>query len=559
MKIAIYSRKSIFTGKGESIENQIKLCKEYCDIHYKNENLEYIIYEDEGFSGKNIKRPQFQNLLNDVKSKQINILICYRLDRISRNVADFSSILELLEKYNVDFISINERFDTSTPTGRAMVYISSVFAQLERETIAERVKDNMIQLAKMGKWSGGQLPLGYTSEKVHYMNEEMKEKTFIKLVPVDNELDTIQFIYNNFLTKGSILNVTKELNSHGYKTKTGINFEITGVKRILRSALYVKSSEFVHEYLKSKKYNVFGEANGNGYLGYNKRTDKDNIIIAVSNHKGVISSTDWLSVQKKLDANIERSKETSNRNGTGCNDTLFSGLLKCGKCGSNMVIKYNGKNKDGISYIYYTCSNKEKKYLTNRCDIPNLRSDLVDPIIVNNIKIYNKDILIKEYKNKLSELLENSDKQIINDLKSQINDNEKQARNLVTELSKTESEDVKVLYRAQIDEIIKEINKLKSIISSSEETQLQLKDTIMNIKHLIQSFIDFNNYFDNTIDINIKRTLLRNIVEKVTYDADKKDFNVKFFRIDSMQLDSASEPLDCNLYPSKRRRNCRFT
>ncbi|MBY6988652.1 hypothetical protein HYH98_19350, partial [Clostridium botulinum] len=170
--------------------------------------------------------------------------------------------------------------------------------------------------------------------------------------------------------------------------------------------------------------------------------------------------------------------------------------------------KYNGKNKDGISYIYYTCSNKEKKYLTNRCDIPNLRSDLVDPIIVNNIKIYNKDILIKEYKNKLSELLENSDKQIINDLKSQINDKEKQARNLVTELSKTESEDVKVLYRAQIDEIIKEINKLKSIISSSEETQLQLKDTIMNIKHLIQSFIDFNNYFDNAIDINIKRTLL---------------------------------------------------
>ena len=161
IKIAIYSRKSVFTGKGESIENQIELCKNYCNTYVNSgSNLEYIIYEDEGFSGKNTNRPEFQHMIDDIKKNKIDTLICYRLDRISRNVADFSSTLELLQKYNVNFISIKERFDTSTPLGRAMIYIASVFAQLERETIAERVRDNMIQLAKSGRWLGGNIPYG---------------------------------------------------------------------------------------------------------------------------------------------------------------------------------------------------------------------------------------------------------------------------------------------------------------------------------------------------------------------------------------------------------------
>ncbi|SHK88711.1 Resolvase, N terminal domain [Clostridium cavendishii DSM 21758] len=151
MIAAIYSRKSVFTGKGESIENQIELCKEYTTKHFDEKAPKFLIYEDEGFSGGNTNRPKFQELLKDVKANKVDILICYRLDRISRNVADFSITLELLQKHNVAFVSIKEQFDTTTPMGRAMVYISSVFAQLERETIAERVRDNMLQLAKTGR------------------------------------------------------------------------------------------------------------------------------------------------------------------------------------------------------------------------------------------------------------------------------------------------------------------------------------------------------------------------------------------------------------------------
>ena len=133
MKIAaIYSRKSKITGIGESIINQIELCKQECR-HLGIE--EFRIYEDEGFSGKNIKRPEFQKMLMDAKEKQFQVLICYRLDRISRNISDFSTLINQLDSLNISFISVNEQFDTSTPMGRAMMYIASVFAQLERETI----------------------------------------------------------------------------------------------------------------------------------------------------------------------------------------------------------------------------------------------------------------------------------------------------------------------------------------------------------------------------------------------------------------------------------------
>ena len=157
MKVAIYSRKSKFTGKGDSVENQIEMCKEYIRTHF--EDAEVVIYEDEGFSGGTIDRPEFKHMLLDAKKKKFNVLMCYRLDRVSRNVADFSTLLDDLSLYDIAFVSIREQFDTSTPMGRAMLYIASVFAQLERETIAERIRDNMLQLAKTGRWLGGITPI----------------------------------------------------------------------------------------------------------------------------------------------------------------------------------------------------------------------------------------------------------------------------------------------------------------------------------------------------------------------------------------------------------------
>ena len=208
MKVAIYSRKSKFTGKGESIENQVQMCKDYLfNQNRNNESFEFLIYEDEGFSGGNTNRPEFQRLMNDVALKKFDILICYRLDRISRNVADFSSTLETLQRYDVDFVSIREQFDTSSPMGRAMIYIASVFAQLERETIAERVRDNMLELAKSGRWLGGTPPLGYKSKPATYFDENMTERSMVRLSSDDEELKIVKLIFDKYLELKSLSSV----------------------------------------------------------------------------------------------------------------------------------------------------------------------------------------------------------------------------------------------------------------------------------------------------------------------------------------------------------------
>ena len=166
-KYAIYSRKSKFTGKGESIENQIELCRQHIKLHHENVTEEDIlIFEDEGFSGGNVNRPQFQAMMKQIRANQIQAVVCYRLDRISRNVGDFAKLKDEFDYYNVEFTSIRDDFDTTSPSGRAMMMMVSVFAQLERETTAERIRDNMHELAKSGRWLGGTTPTGYKSTQI---------------------------------------------------------------------------------------------------------------------------------------------------------------------------------------------------------------------------------------------------------------------------------------------------------------------------------------------------------------------------------------------------------
>ena len=143
------------------------LSREYIRTHYGEAAAEHaVVFEDEGFSGGNLNRPDFKKMMTAAKDRKFKAIVVYRLDRISRNISDFSSLIEELARLDISLVSIKEQFDTSTPMGRAMMYIASVFSQLERETIAERIRDNMHELAKTGRWLGGTTPTGYASEAV---------------------------------------------------------------------------------------------------------------------------------------------------------------------------------------------------------------------------------------------------------------------------------------------------------------------------------------------------------------------------------------------------------
>lgn len=166
-RIGIYGRKSVFSDKSESIEHQFTLGKEYAYANY--DNPEIIYYKDEGESGSYLERPDFQILLNDVINDNLDIVICYKLDRISRDVADFGAVYKLFMAHNTEIIPLRDNIvinENMSPIEKAMMYINTVFSQVERENTIIRVTDNMIELAKDGYWTGGRAPLGFSSKEI---------------------------------------------------------------------------------------------------------------------------------------------------------------------------------------------------------------------------------------------------------------------------------------------------------------------------------------------------------------------------------------------------------
>lgn len=534
MKAAIYSRKSVFTGKGESVENQVQMCKEHAAKHL--DITEFTIYEDEGFSGGNTNRPKFQELVQDIKKKKFDVLICYRLDRISRNVADFSSTLELLQDYNISFVSIKEQFDTSTPIGKAMVYIASVFAQLERETIAERIRDNMMELAKTGRWLGGQTPLGFESQQMTYLDSEFKERSMSKLIPVQDELDKIQLLFDKYLETKSIHKVLKLLLSNNIKGKNGGDFNSMSVNDILRNPVYVQSNEDVSEYLTEKGMLVCGTPNSNGILTYNKTSSKwkqrdmSKWIASVSKHKGVISANNWLEVQRNLDKN---SKKENPRQGTS-RKSLLSGILKCAKCGAPMRISYGRPRKDtGDRIYYYMCTMKAHSGKT-RCDNPNVRGDKLERVVIDHIKNLNTNVVMKElekYKEESSSIQTSS---IINNLKKDIEEKKDHMNSLLNQLAKIDSTSVASEFIiSKIDEIGKEIKELEVKLTNNQTEKEKTSTNISNTALILDTLKEFNLFFNNVETLNNdesvimkKRYLLETLIDRITWDGETSDISV---------------------------------
>ena len=394
-KIAIYSRKSKFTGKGESIGNQIELCKDYIRNMFGERYVELCeVFEDEGFSGGNLKRPAFQRMMADVRKRKFKAIVVYRLDRISRNISDFTGLIDELTKLDVSFVSIREQFDTSTPMGRAMMFIISVFSQLERETIAERIRDNMHELAKTGRWLGGTAPLGYRSKPVSKITIDGKERKSFCLEPVPEEIDIPKLIYDLYTQSDSLTAVEAELLRRRIKTKLGKNFSRFAIKAILQNPVYMVADEDAYDFFLERKAEVcFPKSAFDGSCGimaYN-RTDQEKgramillpieeWIIALGKHPGIVPSKQWITVQQSL----ERNKSKGYRKPRN-NEALLTGMIYC-SCGERMYPKLTERRTGSGELIYtYVCKMKERSKRT-RCNKRNANGNILDAAIIEQLK-----------------------------------------------------------------------------------------------------------------------------------------------------------------------------
>lgn len=532
-KIAIYSRKSKFTGKGESIENQVEICKSRIKSQYPDvSDGDILIFEDEGFSGGNMNRPKFKEMMRLVKENKIKAIYSYRLDRISRSVVDFANMYEILTELNVSYISATECYETSTPLGRAMMSIATVFAQLERETIAERIKDNMHALAKSGRWLGGITPTGYKSTQiVGSVTVDGKERKAFKLDIIDNEADIIRLIFSKFLQYNSLTKTETYLLQNGIKTKNGRNYTRFSIKGILQNPVYVVADNSTFNYFKNLGIEIYSqesEFNGKqGVMAYNKTLQRDGKsnktrefnewIVAVGKHKPIIDSSDWIKAQELLSQNTLKSYRKPKSN-----HALLSGLLYCADCGSFMRPKKSKRlNADGEEIYSYLCEMKEKSRMHN-CQMKNVNGNQLDKAICEEIKRLDEDSdmfisSLLESSKKLCENAEEYEKQI-DSLNKSFAENEKQIKNLVTALSQSDATTITYI-NTQIAELHNKNEEIKLKISELEavsKDRILTDDDFQTLKGMLSSFASA---FD-TMSLEEKRAALRIFVKRIEWDGE---------------------------------------
>ena len=557
IRIAIYSRKSRFADKGDSIGNQIEIAKEYIKLHFPKDiyDTDITIYEDEGFSGKSFDRPEFKKFLEDERKKPFNLLVCYRLDRISRNIADFSSLINELNELNTNFISIKEQFDTKTPMGRAMMYIASVFAQLEREVIAERIKDNLLELAKTGTWLGGDPPLGFKSlryKKVDILNDEeqnagvltTKKKNATKLIIDEEEVKLVKLIFNKYLSLKSLSALETYLLNNDIKTRKNVNFSLFSLKWILTNPAYVQNDLNVKKYFEEKGIQVFTENdernkfNGKfGFLTYHKtsnrtETDPKEWIIAVGLHPAIISSSDWIAVQNLIEENKSKMFRANH-----LKNSIVSGLIKCKECGSYMRARNTDKVKNGYVTYSYCCQLKEKSK-TKKCNSPNVYGNRLDEKIADIIKsifVPNSEVY-KELKKMSIKSLEENSNDDLSILEEAYNKNQNEIDNIVNKLQYLDI-DLMEMVNGKLKVLKEKKENLENQISKIKESKSKLimtntkSETAKDILKIIDN--SFNIF--NTFDLKTKKNILALFVKKITGEKNNVEIELLNTQVDEVK------------------------
>lgn len=361
MAIALYARKSIERENSISCETQLEYCKSVIKPEERSEKT--VEFVDNGYSGGNVDRDGFQKMMREVEKGKISKIIVYRLDRISRSLSDFVNILNTLKEHNVEFISSQESFDTSSPYGEMIVKILMIFAEFERKSIIERVTQAYAHRSEMGFYMGGRRTYGFrlVPETIHGIKTK-------KFEPVPEEIEQIKYIFESYavpnITLGRLL---KNLVENDINPTENGKWTTAKLSAILKNPVYVKADSKVYDYFEARNANIinppeeFDGVFGIQLYGKTKHnyesSDWSDIKAVLMKHEGVIESDIWLKCQRKLDKNKQIRNAVSNKT------SWLGGKVICEKCGRTMTT-VKGKIGGGDIRIYFNCTGKSH---TRRC------------------------------------------------------------------------------------------------------------------------------------------------------------------------------------------------
>lgn len=337
-----------------SLPFQKKELQNYCKhiLHTDLEDTE--IFEDAGRSAKNTKRPAFERMMGKVRAGEVSHVIVYKIDRISRNLVDFSIMYDDFKKNRVTFISLNEQFDTSSALGEAVLKIILVFAELERKLTAERVSSIMLDRAAQGLWNGARVPYGWDWDDD-------------KKIPVHSpsEAPHGRMIYDLYEKTHSSVRVRDYLNNNHIPTKRGGTWTTKTISDFIRNP--INRGDY--------RYNYRESARG-------RKKAEEEVIYIEAVFPPLVSPDQWDRCNRIMDNNSSHMWKNG-RSHAGKHIHVFSNMLRCAYCGSSFqAVKKDRVRKNGFTPTVYACGNHNSK---RTCPAPGISDVTLGPFIFNYI------------------------------------------------------------------------------------------------------------------------------------------------------------------------------
>ena len=359
MAIALYARKSIERENSISCETQLEYCRSVLRPNERDEQI--MTFVDNGFSGDNVNRDGFQKLMRLVRQGKIRKVIVYKLDRISRSLADFVNILQEFKEYKVEFVSSQESFDTSSPYGEMIVKLLMVFAEFERTSTISRVTQAYAHRSEMGFYMGGRQPYGF--ELVPATIHNVKTK---KLNPIPSEAAQVRYIFEVYAQENvSLRRLLDILIAEDKNPLNGSHWTTAKLSTLLKNPIYVKADSEVYDYYERRGVQIamdvsmFTGEYGAQLYGRTKHKrdnpDWSDMKLVLLTHPGLIDSDIWLKCQRKLEKNRQITNSYSNPT------SWLAGKVVCEKCGHTMTTIKGKINKSGEIRRYFNCTGKSHK------------------------------------------------------------------------------------------------------------------------------------------------------------------------------------------------------
>jgi site-specific DNA recombinase len=494
-RCAVYTRKST-TENLDSSFTSLDAQRESCEAFISSQKLNGWVlvtdhYDDGGFSGGDMDRPAFQQLMLDIADGKIDCVVVYKVDRLSRSLADFIRIVQKFEEYDVGFVSITQSFDTGTSMGRLMLNVLLSFAQFEREIISERTRDKITAAKKKGKWVGGYPILGYD------INSDTHS-----LVVNENEAVQVREIYDLYLKNKSMGITANELQQRKWMTKSWIT----------KSGNVVKGEIFDKSRLHRLLTNI-------AYIGKVKHHDD----IYEGEHQAIVSEEIWNRVQETLAEN-RRTGGSSARKKHG---SLLSEILVCGACGTPMIHSFTRrKNK---SYRYYICQTAHKNG-RHACPTKNLPAAEIEKFVFERIKEIGKspeliEATIARVKRDFQKQMDLLNIEIAR-LQKEIGEMGSESERLKEELPKAEDEKRNGM-KKQISEIRRAVSGKRRLLDEKNAALAEVERKSVCEEDVKESLAVFDPVWDVLYPQEQSRVAAM-LIEKVVYDEPNDRISVTF-------------------------------